>query len=149
MCVVANEFTGSCATPRLLLMLAAPASGNSFAKHSLQALVTLTLYYLAKPTPTKPLITFYHTWFTNMTNTMMYCPWWNGQSTEMNHFKQITLLSNVSNLIHRSEHNCIFIPGESYMVAIFAHAMLIKNVLLNSLLIFILGWESKSFQRIA
>ncbi len=51
---MAKEFTGLCATPRLLLMLAAPAAGNSFPKHSLQALVTLTLYYLTKPTNYNP-----------------------------------------------------------------------------------------------
>lgn len=98
-------------------MLAAPTTGNSFPKHSLQALVTLTLDYLAKPILTIPLVTFNHIWFANMTNTMMYSLWRNGQSTEMNHFKQMTLLSNVSNLIrlHHSEHNCIFVPVISYM----------------------------------
>lgn len=145
MCVMANEFTGLCATPRLLLMLADAAAGTSFPKHSLQALVTLTLYYLAQPILTIPwshfIISDSPTWQIQWRTVSEG----NGQSTKMNHFK-MTLLSNVSNLIHlhHSVQNCRAVPVISYMSAFFSHAMFIKYDVLNSLVLFMLGWESKS-----
>lgn len=71
---------------------------------------------------TIPLLTSYHIWFANMTNTMTCRRWQNGQSTEINHIN----------------HTIIFkwyYPSSSFWAQLysFEHTMLNKSTLLNGL----------------